>query len=324
MTLRKFGMAMTLIGLTSPAMAQDTALIQHGGKEPPTTGIMTPPPAPVARTPRPTRPTRPSQPTPQTQQTPAQPLPPIAIGQTLNETVQADGRCTLDPASRFYQFRADANTRIEITLRSQSFDPVVEVGRVNGCEFQSLGRNDDGSGVNDGNNSRLTGTLVDGGTYVIRASAYGSRAMNGSYRLALRQLPALPTPATTARTLPLTVGRAVTGTLDSSDPVIETTNNERGGFIQSERGRPYRLYSFSGRAGQSYEFQLDSTDFDSFLEVGVVSPLGFATIDSNDDGPDSGRNSRLTVHFPSNGTVTLRVSPLSAASGSYTLTAVQR
>ena len=321
MTALKLGLVLAVGGLASPLAAHTLTLDQASGKP---GAVSSPPPVPAVVVPPPAPPRTSTAPRPRpVAQGPAQPLPSIALGQTLNERVADDGRCVLDPSARFYQFRAEPNTRIEITLRSQSFDPVVEIGRVNGCEFDSLGRNDDGSGVNDGNNSRLVGTLVEGGTYVIRASAYGSRSISGSYRLALQQLPTEAPRATSTRPIALTAGRSANGSLDSSDPAITTTRGSTNGFIERSADRPYHLYSLAGRAGQSYEIRLDSSDFDAFLESGAMTPMGFAVLDSNDDGPDAGRNSRLTVRFPVNGTITLRVSPLGRGSGRYTISAVQ-
>ena len=320
MTAISLGLAISITGLTAPALPQ-AQMLDQSDKVSPAETVYVPPPAPVVR-PRPTSPVEPRRPRP-TDQGLSEPLPPISFGQTINENATSDGRCQLDAGARFYQFNAQPNTRIEITLRSQAFDPVLDIGRVNGCEFESIARNDDGAGVNDGTNSRLTGTLTEGGNYVIRASAYGSSGIRGSYRLALQQLPAAAPRATSTRPIALTVGRSVHGSLDSSDPAIETTQGSNRGFIERSASRPYHLYSLSGRAGQSYEVRLDSGDFDSFLESGAMTPMGFAVLDSNDDGPGSGRNSRLTVTFPVSGTIMLRVSPLNRGSGRYTVSAVQ-
>ncbi|MEK6541079.1 MAG: hypothetical protein AABZ45_03050 [Pseudomonadota bacterium] len=271
----------------------------------------------------------------------------IAFGQTVEgELAVATPVCATEaPNVRTYGFTAEADTRIEITMHADDFDTVVEVGQIVDCQFVSLGSNDDGSGSEDGLNSRLVGRLTEAGSYVIRATSFGSGAA-GKFHLSLNRLPAahgggVPTP------IALTVGRRVESKLGSDDAMIEGGDTMPINIFASatevaaaaadaavgagaptttaqlvtESGRPYHLYSLTAEAGQEFLIKLDSEEFDSFLEVGVNSPLGFSVAASNDDGggEDDGLNSRLTVKFQSAGTLILRVSPLSADTGDYTL-----
>jgi hypothetical protein len=293
-------MGLAVIALATPAVAQ---------RKPPSSR-----PATVAAPPMVVALPAPPRPAPSPTITPD--LPTIAFDQTVNENFASDGRCVLDPTARFYQFRVDPDTRIEAVMRSSSFDTLLEVGNFDGCEFNAIGRNDDGSGANDGTNSRLSGTLARGGTYVLKASALSGRQMSGNFSVTLRRLPALPV-ARTATPTPIRVGQPVTGRLTSTDPVIPTTGGDSD--FSEGGGRPYRLYALSGRAGQSFTVSLDSDDFDSFLEAGTMSGIGYAAVLSDDDGGD-GLNSRLTVTFQSNDTMIIRVSPLRAGStGRYSL-----
>lgn len=273
---------------------------------------------------------------------PAAPTPAaISFGQSVSGelAVPAESCAVEAPNVRSYSFAAEADTRIEITMHADDFDTVVELGKMVDCQFVSMGRNDDGTGDEDGLNSRLTGRLPEAGTYVIRATSFGDAAA-GKFTLTLNRLPALrPAPAPIA----LRIGRRVTGTLSAGDAIIEQDANaydevylaveaaaaamdgdaESATVPQliSDSGRPYHLYSLAGRAGQELRISLDSDEFDSFLEVGVDSPLGFAVVESNDDGEgaDVGLNSRLTIKLERAGTLTIRVSPLSAATGDYSL-----
>ncbi|MEQ1688202.1 MAG: hypothetical protein ABL874_06490 [Sphingopyxis sp.] len=273
------------------------------------------------------------------------PPPAIAFGQTLEgELAAATPVCATDaPNVRTYSFTAEADARIEIVMHADDFDTLVEIGKITDCQFVSMGRNDDGSGSEDGLNSRLTGRLPEAGTYVIRATSFGEGAA-GKFELTLNRLPparGAPTP------IALTVGRKVESKLGNDDAMIEQENGFGGGIFGAaaeaaanaaaaageeagqaevpqlivESGRPYHLYSLTAEAGQEFLIKLDSEEFDSFLEVGVNSPLGYSVAASNDDGggEDDGLNSRLTVKFQSAGTLIIRVSPLSADSGDYTL-----
>ncbi len=256
----------------------------------------------------------------------------ISFGQTISgELVNTAPPCSAEvPNGRTYSFTAEAGTRIEITMHADDFDTLLEIGKMQDCQFVSLGSNDDGGGSEDGLNSRLTGRIPEAGTYIIRATALGTTGA-GPFRLTLNRLPPL---RSAPEPIELVLGQSVEGKLGTEDAIIEEAN--LGSFesdgdvldaatapeqIITETGRPYHLYSLSGNAGDEYLIKMDSEEFDSFLEVGVYSPLGFSVAQSNDDGPgpDDGLNSRLTIKFQSAGTLIVRVSPLNSNIGNYTL-----
>ena len=241
----------------------------------------------------------------------------IAFGQTLNGQLSAGDQCASDPRVRFYRFTAQANARIEVTMCADDFDTLVEVGRLEGCTFTSLGSNDDGGGDEDGLNSRLIGTLREAGTYYIRATSYSEGAA-GSFQLALNRLPPLPG---TPQPVALRLGDKVDGSLTINDPMIPGDVSDDASIVDS--GRPYRLYALTGTAGQEYVIRLESSDFDPYLEIGTLTPLGYSVAASNDDGgeEDDGLNSRLKVRFESDGTMLIRVSPLGSDTGAYSLSA---
>ncbi len=256
---------------------------------------------------------------------------PINFGQTVHGSVSAPGtdgsQCTPEgPGARRYSFHAEAGTRIDVRLTADDFDTMVEIGRMDGCNFVSLGSNDDGGGE-DGLNSHLIGRIPTTGDYIIRATSFDGESA-GDFELTLTRLPALREPdAPVALSLDQKVEGRFTG-----DEATMPDNAGLGGLFSAvaasaeetsivESGRPYRLYSLSGEAGQSFLIKLDSDEFDSYLEVGVDSPLGFSVAASNDDGPgdNDGLNSRLIVTFAHAGTLLVRVSPYSNATGAYTL-----
>ena len=256
---------------------------------------------------------------------------PINFGQTIRGSVSTPGeggsQCTPEgPGARRYSFHAEAGTRFDIKLTADDFDTMVEVGRMDGCNFVSLGSNDDGGGE-DGLNSHLIGRIPTTGDYVIRATSFDGQSA-GDFELVLTRLPALREPEAPVA---VTLGQKVEGRFTGEEATMADNAAfgalapaaADGGEATSivESGRPYRLYSLTGEAGQSFLIKLDSDEFDSYLEVGVDSPLGFSVAASNDDGPgdDDGLNSRLTVTFAHAGTLLVRVSPFSNATGAYTL-----
>lgn len=256
---------------------------------------------------------------------------PITFGATVTGRIAAaQQNCVVEtPGARTYSFTAEAGTRIEITMAADDFDTLVEVGQIVDCAFVSMGSNDDGSGPEDGLNSRLTGTLPTSGTYIIRATSFGGTG-EGPFRLTLNRLPpqrGAPEP------IAVTVGTPATGTLTGEDAVIRNEFNDfamMGEYGESslgsiiDAGRPYHLYSLTGSQGDEYVITLASEEFDAFLEVGVNSPLGFSVAETNDDGgeEDDGLNSRLKITFQSAGTLIIRVSPLSMGTGNYVLNVV--
>lgn len=259
----------------------------------------------------------------------------IGFGQTIEGEIAAPraGECPpADPRVRSYNVTVEADTRLEVTMRADDFDTLVEIGKLDGCTYTMLASNDDGGGEDDGLNSRLRATLRDAGTYVIRAKSLAEDGA-GKFSLALNRLPPTPPPPAP---IPLTLGASAQGALTANDAMISDSAygdayageyaSEYGAEATidiSESGRPYHLYSLTGRAGQEYLIKMDSEEFDSFLEAGSMSPLGYSVSASNDDGggEEDGLNSRLRVKFQTDGTIIIRASPLGNDTGAYTISA---
>ncbi len=244
--------------------------------------------------------------------------PSITFGQTVEgEIARPSGACPVqDPRIKTYRFTIDEPTRVEVTMRADDFDTLVQIGQMEGCTYTELGANDDGSGEEDGLNSRLIANLRNPGAYVVRATSYQEEAV-GKFDLTLNRLPA---PPEAAAPVALTLGQAVEGTLSAADAMIDDGS---GNDAVVESSRPYRFYSLSGRAGEEYEITMSSDEFDTFVEIGSMTPLGYSVASSNDDGggEDDGLNSRMRVKFRSDGTMVIRASPLNNDSGSYKLMA---
>lgn len=243
-------------------------------------------------------------------------LPTITVGQSVEGQIAAPAdTCGTSPRVRAWRFEGRADQRVEITMRSDDFDTLVELGRMEGCEFRSLASNDDGGGPEDGLNSRLTVRLRENGTYVVRALSFSDDGA-GPFTLAIRQLPP-PAPEPEPRTL--TLGREVRGQIVATDPAMDT--GEDNSLV--EGGRRYHLYTLTGAAGDRINLELDSNEFDPVIEAGSMGPLGYSIAQYNDDGggPEDGLNSRLTVTFRTAGSIVLRVSPLGNDTGAYRLRA---
>lgn len=105
----------------------------------------------------------------------------------------------------------------------------------------------------------------------------------------------------------LVPGEITTGSLTSADP-------------QMDDGAYYDEYAFDARRGETVVLQMESSDFDAYLHLGLSRRSGGWRELARDDDGGNGRNARLQYVVPEDGTYTVRASSLSQASGRYTLT----
>jgi hypothetical protein len=151
-------------------------------------------------------------------------------------------------------------------------DPMLELFPGEGTAAASLGSDDDSGG---GLNSRIVTELPEDGTYTVRVSSLSSK---GTARLAVAKMTLRPAP----------VGNLAYGT-----PVI-VSFGENSPFVVGDSTRrlvPYALFrlpaspapvAMAGR-NQTIVIRATSEGLDPYLEVGLDTPLGFATVLSNDD-----------------------------------------
>jgi hypothetical protein len=171
--------------------------------------------------------------------------------------------------------RGRAGETLVVSLRSDAFDPYLYAF---GPGMAEVATNDDGG---SGLNSELTITFATDGTYVIGAAALSSGS-TGTYTISVAEPMMLSDLSIDDRRI--RAGSDAYGMLSDLDPTIE--------------GRLVHAWGFRAEAGQRVTFELNSDDFDSYLQVvgpGLVNPL-------SDDDSAGDLDSRLTVTFPQNGT----------------------
>ncbi|MEM8696853.1 MAG: hypothetical protein AAGE05_12605 [Pseudomonadota bacterium] len=212
-----------------------------------------------------------------------------------------------------YTVTGEAGDRIAIAMQSEDFDTLIEIGRMESDQFMQIAVDDDGG---DGLNSRLVFTFPETGTYIVRARTFGADA-TGNYMIEVSELAPPPPPPPPLR---IRAGSTAEGTLTMDSPTYSP--DAYGG-----QDRHYALYELRGRAGDTRTVTLRSGDFDAFLGIGAMTPLGFAIVESNDDGAANdeeeslGLDSRLTVTFREAGTLMIRATTLGGgATGEYSLT----
>ncbi len=213
---------------------------------------------------------------------------PIDLGDTVN------GALTDENISASYTFEGNAGQIVRLTLEADDFDPYLSLTDANGIEIAS---DDDSAGSL---NARIADfALPDSGSYTIivdSASGYG----RGEFTLS----------TTTA---------AVEPTIEpTSTPVVsEPGAISIGESVSSTLTDGPNVHTFEGNAGQVVTIELDSVDFDAYLQLNDEDDSELA---SDDDG--AGNLNALIENFslPVDGTYTIVVSSFdNTASGDYTL-----
>ncbi|KQS54303.1 peptidase [Brevundimonas sp. Leaf363] len=227
---------------------------------------------------------------------------PITVGAEVSGVLD-DRDPELDSGAHYdaYAFRAAEGQRFAISLNSDAFDPVLQVGRMAGGEFTETASNDDGP--SRGLNSYLVFTAPSAGEYVVRATPLVDTGA-GAYTLALADGPAPRAAQAVA------VGDTVDGSLTAEDG-----SNDQG--LRSD------AYRFTGRAGQIVTATLSSDAFDTYLAL-YGPDDGSTPLAEDDDGAGEGTNSRLSFTLPSDGDYLIEARGFSDdATGDYKLELVE-
>ncbi len=202
----------------------------------------------------------------------------IAYGQSVSGT--------LNENQQLWTFTGTEGDVVTIAMTSSDFDTYLELLGPNG---QQVAFNDDGG---QGLNSLIENyTLPTSGTFTIVARSFGNRG-RGNYTLTLSTGTAQPPQGSGT----ITIGQTVTGSLNQSQ----------------------QTWTFSGNAGDVISIEMNSTDFDTYLELN--GPNGQQVAFNDDGGP--GLNSFINgFRLPTSGTYTIIArSFANAGRGTYTLT----
>jgi len=232
----------------------------------------------------------------------AQTASPLAPGATVEGAIGDGDQTAAEEAYRYddYAVTARAGQRFEAVLRSDAFDAYLEVFAP-GEAADALASDDDGLG--EDTDSRLRFTAPEAGIYLLRARPL-SGLDGGDYTLSLAERAPAPRPP---RPSGIRVGQTLDGELSSRDP-------------ETDDGLPYDAFRFRAGQGDRFSVALDSEAFDPVVRVGRMVDGAFVQLAENDDGADSGLNSRLLFTAPDAGEYLIRVTPLNAVhAGAYSL-----
>jgi hypothetical protein len=230
------------------------------------------------------------------------PPPPVAVH--LNQGRNQIRPSELDNAAlqeRLFSFEGHRGERVRITLARHGFGDRLRLVGPEGMPIVAAG-------------------LVNG-----TASIFAVIEQRGTYRLELRLRNIGPTEA--LPTLNFERFAKVSSRLRSVIAIGATVGGDIGVGSPASRdiygGPPMlnELYELNVPSGRTVTVLLDSTEFDPVLDAGAMSPLGFATALSDDDGGE-GLNSRLVLRPDHSGNVILRVRALGNRLGAFHLRVV--
>jgi hypothetical protein len=246
---------------------------------------------------------------------------PIAIGQTVSGRLETTDCFYIAEDTQdtyytdVYTFEGTRGQQIVVTMTSTALDAWLELH--NNTEIYGLPLNepevDDDAG--GGTNARLpaTGvfTLPATGTYYIAASTALDQ-QTGLYTLTLSAAEdAFPANCVT----PIASGQTVNGRLETSDCFV--TYGETNSRYYTD------VYTFEGQQGQRIAIAMDSSEFDSWLELHTVNSPDSTPLYTGD--AVGGNNARIPFEdgyytLPSTGTYYIWAnSVFSSQTGAYTL-----
>src|SRR5690606_38121471 len=141
--------------------------------------------------------------------------------------------------------------------RSSAFDPFLILARTAGGTAENVRQDDDGGG---GTDARIAVELPADGNYTIVANAVRKEAL-GEYTLSLESVSRVQI-----------AFREVVANA-AQHPVIRIGSNTSGALTPQSAlltdGSSFDAYTFEGRAGESVEISMETTNFDAFLALGI-------------------------------------------------------
>lgn len=218
----------------------------------------------------------------------------VRVGQTVTGRLEASDPAMND-GERYdrYVLAGRGGERVVVRLSSEDFDTELFVGAVRG-RFDDMAVNDD---AGSGTNSYLVYTLDATGRAEVYAAGLSAEDL-GAYEL-------VTAPWRDPVGAPISVGQAVTGSLDATD-------------FQAVNGREDR-YTLRGAAGQTVTISMAAEGFDTQLSIGQQRGEGWDEIAGNDDRGE-GTNSQIVHTFERAGVIEIAAFGFEGTgSGAYTL-----
>lgn len=239
------------------------------------------------------------------------PATPISWDESVAGTIDAGGTAE-------YSFAGEAGIILDVALMAEGesgFDPFL---RLLDSAGEELASDDDGG---EGLNSQLRYLMQDTGPFTIVASSYGEEAGAFTLRVGDRREPIAQLPLQVIGIADTATGRLGAGYDNGGiDPAsIEYQFSEAA--IAAIQGGQHEV---TIRMNAASESDFGST-LDPYLELGFDTPLGFATVDSDDDSGGE-LNAMLPLDLagvaedePMLRSLRIRAQALAGSAGDYTL-----
>ncbi len=242
----------------------------------------------------------------------------VAYGSALGGTLLTGDR-------HEFTFTGEAGKLLEVALlasEESGLDPYLELRDPAG---EVIASNDDGGGSL---NSVLRHVLQDGGDYTIVASAFGSSSGEYTLRVAEAREFVTQAPVQVIGFADPAAGRLGEGYENGGiDPAFIDYQLSDAAIAAIVAGRGEVTIRMNADEGGASEFGGEvGTGLDPLIELGFDTPLGFAVVESDDDGSGTGLNAMLPIDLSSIAgdrellsRLRVRAKALSAGGG-YTLT----
>lgn len=222
---------------------------------------------------------------------------PLQVGEAVVGNLGPESAVDPDADYSFdlWTFSATAGERLQVSMVSYNFDPIVMVGRMQNGRFSEIANNDDrGDGTL---NSLLRFVPTETGEYAIRARAFSEPTGPASYQL----LVSGGSPVTTPDAIQRRPGSWV-----------------RPGSFSSEGGPTFVDFTFPAERGRSYTVRAVSSEFTPIVDVGTAQADGsLVAVDFFGDRDRPMNSAEFTSR--ARGNYIVRVSAPSLSSGDFHL-----
>lgn len=193
--------------------------------------------------------------------------------------------------SHLFTIEGEKGALLEVVLEAgdDGLDPMLSLFEGRGANGEPMSTNDDGGG---GLNSLLRYVLPESGTYTIAAEPYGDSSGSYTLRVAPEREFVVQAPVQVLGLADRAYGRLGEGYESGSIDPSEITYQLTGEAIAAIRaGNGEVTFNMTTPLFEDDSFP---SNVDSFLELGFETPLGFASLMSDDDGGE-GLNARIAI-----------------------------
>jgi hypothetical protein len=211
----------------------------------------------------------------------------LTLGQRVSARLEASAP-VLDDSTHFdtWTYTGRRGDKIAIVMRSSQFDPFLILSRQTPAGRQTVRTDDDGGG---GTDAQISLQLPADGEYVILANAVAKTDL-GDYTLEVQSVAQVEVSFSDvlarAADLPAApVGAVTTGSLTDNSQILTDKT-------------PFEPFAFDGRAGETVEIEMRTTDFDAYL---AVAGVGIDSVLARDDDSGNNLDALVVVTLPRTG-----------------------